>query len=125
MRCELINLKSRKDEEIDHKTVIFKIYAVNVFDLGASEDLELFMKTLIKGGVQKILVDMEGLEFIDSAGISVIVNAAKAVRSRKGDIALLNVPERIDKIFKPLHLHRFINIFGNENDALKFFKVFA
>jgi len=73
--------------------------------------------------VQKILIDMEGLDFIDSGGIGAIINSANLVRSAGGNMALLNVPYNIAAIFKPLNIKRFINSFKNMNEAVNFFRV--
>ena len=82
-------------------------------------------KTLIKGGLRKVIVDMDRLTFIDSLGIGMLINIAKLLRARKGDITLINVPEAIGRIFKPINLPRFIKIFDTEEAAVKFLKVYV
>ncbi|MCP4133785.1 MAG: STAS domain-containing protein [bacterium] len=125
MDFEIIEVSKRTGETIDYDCLIFKIKAANVMDLDNASDLWLSFKTLIEGGVLKILIDMSGLEFIDSSGIGVLINVAKLIRSKNGDIALLSVSPRINVIFKPIKLHRFINVFNTTSEAMNFFRIFV
>lgn len=123
MKLRIINYSPRITEEIDYNNVIFVVEAANILDMDRSDQLWIFLKTIIQGESLKVLIDMSGLEFIDSIGIGVIINTAKMLRSRKGDVALLNVPVRIEKIFKPVNLKRFIKMFETEEDAVNFFRL--
>ena len=126
VNCELLKLSPRKnDTDLKASDFIFKIGVADVFNMGSSDQLWLYCKTVVSGGVRKIVVDMEGLIFIDSGGIGVIINIAKFIRVLKGEIALVNVPERILNIFKPVQLGRFIKIFDSEDEVFIFFNVFV
>ncbi len=122
MDIEIIAMARKQDERIDFNYLVFLTRGANVFDAGAGEEFWLFMKTLIEGGALKIAVDMDGLDFIDSLGIGVLVNCAKLIRQKGGDIVLYRVPEHIDRIFGPLRLNRFIRIFDEMHDIMRFFR---
>jgi anti-anti-sigma factor len=66
---------------------------------------------------------MNGLEFIDSSGISVLIETAKLIRQKNGDIALSNVPQWIQKILEPFKLNFFITIYNSQDEVIKFFKM--
>lgn len=123
MVAGIMYIVKRKDDSIDYDSFIFRLMAADVMDMDRSGDMSLFIKTLINGGAKKIVVDMDGLEFIDSAGISVLIDAAKMVRNNEGDIALLRVPQRIQTIFQPIKLNRFMRMFENEDEAISFFRM--
>ena len=123
MKLRIINYSPRISEVIDYNNIIFVIEAANILDMDRSDQLWIFLKTIIKGESLKVLIDMSGLEFIDSIGIGVIINSAKMLRVRKGDVALLNVPQRIENIFRPVNLKRFIKMFETEEDAVNFFRL--
>lgn len=55
-------------------------------------------------GVRCLVVDLEGLTFIDSAGIYALVQALKQVRSRGGDLALDGVSWGVHKVLDVCHL---------------------
>ncbi|MBN2160563.1 MAG: STAS domain-containing protein [Spirochaetes bacterium] len=122
MVSDILYIVKRKDETVDYRTFAVRVMAADVMDMDSVADMSIFLRTLIQGGVLKIAVDLSGLEFIDSSGIGLLIDAAKLLRRRGGDIALLNVPERIERIFQPVRLNRFIRIFNNEDEAVRFFK---
>lgn len=115
---EIIKLSAVSSEKIDYSTLIIRLNLSKKLDMENSKDLWIFLKTLVSGGALKILVDMKGLEYIDSAGIGILINTAKLMRKQKGDIILANVSDEIKNIFKVIHLENFIKIFNNDVEAL-------
>ncbi|MFC1668792.1 STAS domain-containing protein [Spirochaetota bacterium] len=114
---------SRNEEKIEHDSVILKVKAADVIDRDETNNLWKILKTLIDGGLNKIIIDMNNLDFIDSQGIGMLINSAKLLRTKKGDIGLIRVPENILNIFRPVNLQRFIQIFESEEEAIKFLKL--
>lgn len=110
------------EDTIHYSNLIFTIKAADVLDLDGSWDMLAACRTLIEGGALKILIDMEGIVFIDSAGIGVLIAIAKLVRAKKGDIALLSVPSQIEAIFRPVNLQRFISSHRTLDEAVNFFR---
>ena len=123
MISRIVYLTNRKDDTVDYNALVVVISAADVMDMDGVDDMRVFMKTLIAGGVKKIAIDMEKLAFIDSSGITVLIETAKMIRQKKGDIALFNVPPQIRTIFQPVRLNRFIICFDGESDVRAFFRV--
>ena len=113
----IVYLTKRRDESVDYNSLVVVIRAADVMDMDGVGDIRVFMRTLIAGGVKKIAVDMEKLTFIDSSGISVLIEAAKLLRQKGGDIVLFNVSSPIKTIFQPVRLNRFISCFESESDV--------
>ena len=55
---------------------------------------------LINSGHYHLVVDLEGVDFLDSTGLGVLVGALKRVRSHQGTLALVCTQERLLKIFR-------------------------
>ena len=123
MISNLLHIIKRPDDTVDYDTFVIRVMAAAVLDGHNVGDISIFIKTMIQGGAKKIIVDMAGLDFIDSSGISVLIESAKLLRQNKGDIALLNVPERIQIIIQPIRLNRFIKIFNTEDEVINYFKL--
>ncbi len=119
---EIIKISPMINEVVDYHTLIFKVDAPKKIELENYNDLWVFFKTLGEGGALKILVNMQSLDYIDSAGISILINTAKLLRIKKGDIILCNVSQNIRNIFKVINLQEFIRIFSNEGEALNYFR---
>jgi anti-anti-sigma factor len=119
---EIIKISTRTGEAIDYSTLIFRVDLGKKVDIENSNDLWIFFKTLTDGGAKKIMVDMKNLEYIDSSGIGVIINTAKLLRPKKGDIVLVNISQSVKDIFKVINLKEFIKTFNLEAEALNFFR---
>ena len=55
---------------------------------------------LVDAGNRNIVVDLEGVEFLDSTGLGVLVGGLKRVRSHDGDLALVCTQRRILKVLE-------------------------
>ena len=55
---------------------------------------------LVSEGKHQIVVDLEGVEFLDSTGLGVLVGGLKRLRSHDGDLVLVCTQSRILKVFE-------------------------
>jgi anti-sigma B factor antagonist len=55
---------------------------------------------LVADGVYHLIIDMEGVEFLDSTGLGVLVGGLKKVRAHDGSLQLICTQERLLKIFR-------------------------
>ncbi len=115
---DIIRISQSENDEKNQKYHVFKINLGKVVNVDNSKEFKIFIQTLIEGGAQKFIIDMKGLEFIDSAGMGIIINGTKLLRSRNGNMVLLNVSDKIFDIFKIINLESFIKIFNSEHDAV-------
>ena len=67
-------------------------------DTSTSPQLEEEMKNTLNG-VTELVFDMEGLEYISSAGLRVLLSVQK-VMNQQGSMKLLHVNEVINEIFE-------------------------
>lgn len=119
---EIIKISPITNESINYDTLIYKIIISKKLELENSSELWIFLKTIIDGGAKKILINMKDIEYIDSAGIGILINTAKLIRKKNGDILLSNVSAEIKNIFKVVSLQDFINLFPTEVEAINHFR---
>jgi anti-anti-sigma factor len=124
MQLEMINLSKTRNEPIDFAHIAMKISAVDVYDSDRTAEINLLYIALIRGGISRIIVDFTDLTFIDSRGITTLITAAKLIREKKGDIVLINIPEQIETIFRPVNLLRFIRGFPSMSEAIHYLKYY-
>lgn len=72
----------------------------------------------IDDGCDKIVVDLEGVDFIDSSGLGVLVSGLRRVSERQGFIRLVVSREQILKIFRITGLDKVFSIYGSTEEAL-------
>ncbi len=122
IRFDIEKLATNLDEGIDYKILVFKIDMPKKFNLDNCRNYWIFMKALADGGVLKIIIDMQELEYIDSAGIGVFINTTKLLRKSRGDLVFINVSPDIKSIFRVVNLQNFIKMFNLEGEALNYFR---
>jgi len=74
---------------------------------------------LVTAGSYNLVVDMEGVEFLDSTGLGVLVGGLKRVRAHEGSLRLVCTQERILKIFRITGLTKVFSIYGSTAEALE------
>lgn len=75
---------------------------------------------MVKGGARRIIIDMKNLDFVDSIGISVLINASKLLKSVKGALVITNISENVEVMLKPLDISRFFFVMDNNSEARTF-----
>ena len=65
---------------------------------------------LVAEGKHHIVVDLEGVDFLDSTGLGVLVGGLKRLRSHNGDLVLVCTQSRILKVFEITGLTKVFSI---------------
>lgn len=72
----------------------------------------------IADGRVRLVVDLEGVTFMDSTGLGVLVGRLKLVRAQDGSIRLVCSSDRVLKVFAITGLDKVFQIFPSIEDAL-------
>src|ERR687883_743164 len=72
---------------------------------------------LINSGHYDLVIDLEGVDFLDSTGLGVLVGALKRVRSHQGSLRLVCTQERLLKIFRITGLAKVFPIYDSVDAA--------
>ncbi|WP_306368079.1 STAS domain-containing protein [Nocardiopsis sp. CC223A] len=75
-------------------------------DIATTNDLQEHVRSAIDDHGPWLILDMSGLDFMDSSGLNVIINAYRTVRERDGALALAALNERVTKVVRLVGLHR-------------------
>lgn len=73
---------------------------------------------LVNDGNFHLVVDMEGVDFLDSTGLGVLVGGLKRLRSHDGDLTLVCTQPRILKVFEITGLTKVFAIHTSVDDAV-------
>ncbi len=74
----------------------------------------------IEAGCVRIIADLEGVDFIDSSGLGVLVGGLRRAKERDGTIRLVCTRENILKIFRITGLDKVFAIFADTAEAREF-----
>lgn len=69
-------------------------------DVYTAPKLREQLAELVDAGRHDIVVDMQGVEFLDSTGLGVLVGGLKRIKQHDGSMNLVCTQERILKIFR-------------------------
>ena len=83
--------------DIDGRTIVAVGGEIDVYTAPKLRDK---ITELVADGVYDIVIDMEGVEFLDSTGLGVLVGGLKKVRAHDGSLQLVCNQDRLLKIFR-------------------------
>jgi anti-sigma B factor antagonist len=72
---------------------------------------------LVSEGSYDVIVNLEGVDFLDSTGLGVLVGALKRVKAHDGNLALVCTQDKILKIFKITGLTKVFAIHASVEEA--------
>lgn len=118
MDLELSKLKIQ-EQQLDHVTVL-SLSGEILLDDG---DLEFRKKVheLIERGCVNIVVDLGGVSHVDSAGVGMLVAKQKTVHQHGGDIKLVHVSSRSQRLLAIMRLAMVFETFDDEDAAVRSF----
>jgi anti-sigma B factor antagonist len=79
-------------------------------DVYTAPQLREQLISLVDDGKSNIVVNLEGVEFLDSTGLGVLVGGLKRVRSAGGDLSLVCTQRRILKVLEITGLTKVFSI---------------
>lgn len=87
-------------------------------DVYTAPSLRERLNELVAAGHYDLVVDMGGVEFLDSTGLGVLVGGLKRARSHDGSLRLVCDQEKILKVFRITGLTKVFPIHATLDDAL-------
>jgi anti-sigma B factor antagonist len=75
--------------------------------------------SLVSQGKQKLILNLDGVPYIDSAGLGEIVRTYTTVSRQGGKMKLLNLTKRIEDLLSITKLLTVFEVFEDEKEALE------
>jgi len=89
------------------------------FDAYEINPVLAWIKAQIEAGRTKLVIDLEGVNFIDSTALSTLVQGLKRCREKSGDLLLCNPQQPVRVIFELTRLDKAFGIFSTRDEALQ------
>lgn len=86
------------------------------FDSYTCSRVRSVMIELIEKGTNDLLIDLTGVEYIDSSGLGVLVGGSKRINAKGGKIHLLILDSQIREVFRMTGLERIFPIYQTEEE---------
>ncbi len=102
-----------------------EIAVIKVSGVVDSETVELFGETVegvFREGCYNIIMDIDGLSYINTAGLSIIADAYKRSSQNKGELKILRAGDAIKELLDVVRFTKIIGIYEDEEEAIGSFK---
>ena len=101
--------------DVDGRTIVSVGGEIDVYTAPKLRDM---ITELVAGGIYHLVIDMAGVEFLDSTGLGVLVGGLKKVRAHDGSLELVCNQDRLLKIFRITGLAKVFTIHDSADAAL-------
>jgi RNA polymerase sigma-B factor len=103
--------------QVEEKGDVAVVAVAGELDISTSPELRDRLVELGGGQATRLVIDLEGVEFLDSTGLGVLVGALKRMRSKEGELVLVCTNPRILKVFEITALTEVFTIVGSLDEA--------
>jgi anti-sigma B factor antagonist len=86
------------------------------------DQLRAHVDALVTEGRLKVIADLTGIDYIDSAGVGVLIAKFLSLRRNGGDLRLLHPSPRASHVLETAHLLTIFPHFTTEDAALRSFE---
>jgi anti-sigma B factor antagonist len=108
--------------EVDHVTIVDISGRIVLGDeIGT---LRNTVRDLISQGKKKIVLNLAGVDYIDSSGVGELVGSFTTVRNSGGELKLLNLTQKVQDVLQVTKLYTVFDIKDDEFTAVKSFDYF-
>jgi anti-sigma B factor antagonist len=84
-----------------------------------TENLHDQVRSLLGQGIKKVVLDMGGVTWLNSMGVSSIMRSYTSVINSGGQLSLANLPEKVQNLFFITRLIRIFKVYNSVEEAIK------
>jgi anti-sigma B factor antagonist len=108
----------------EKKDNIIIVYVSSPLDIGNSPLIQRDISTLINQFPDyNFILNMERVEFMNSAGLGVLIISTKRLESNNKCLKISNLNIAVKKVIQILDAHEIINVYDTEDEAVKSFEL--
>ena len=87
-------------------------------DVAGAPTLKDAISEALKNGQPRVVIDMEGISFVDSTGLGSVIAALKQIRSSQGDLRLAAPNQQVRVVLELTTLDRVFPYYSTVEEAL-------
>jgi len=110
-------MNSLEFEDEERAPGIFVVTLRGQFDFTYAPDARQAMRHCIEAGARRLVVNMDGVEYVDSAGLGTLVGTLAAMREHDGELSIVCNNVRIRRVFEITKLSQILTIYSTEDEA--------
>lgn len=91
------------------------------FDFTSAGEVEQGLNLALSQGARKLLVDLDGTEYISDAGLRVLLELEKKLKKEKGQIKLCCLRPRVKEVFDAAGFTEIFEIYNSVQEGIDSF----
>lgn len=100
---------------------ISKIKIDGYLDSSTFPKLQEHLAQMVAQDRVRLILDLADLDYISSAGLGVLMGMLREVREKGGDLKIVNMSEKIERVFNLLGFSRIMRLYSDEAAAIQDF----
>jgi len=105
-----------KKDKID--IVSFSVGKINAL---IADEIRDGINKVFDNSNSKVIIDLKGVEYIDSSGLGCFLSVMKTARNNYGILKFANPEPRVSELFEMLHLNTVFQIYSDIDSCLRSF----
>jgi anti-sigma B factor antagonist len=97
-------------------------FAVNKINALITDEIRSQIIKVFENASSKVVIDLKGVEYIDSSGFGCFLSVLKAAKSNYGTLKFANAEPSVQALFKTLHLHTIFEIYNDTEECIRSFR---
>ena len=87
-------------------------------DVATAPTLREQLIGLVNDGHTRLVLDLDGIDFLDSTGLGTIIGALRRTRTHGGDLRLVSTETRVTRLFEITGLDKAVPLLSSLDDAV-------
>ena len=111
----MINIE--KKDKID--VISFNVNKINAL---ITDNIRDSINKVFDNSNSKVIIDLKGVEYIDSSGFGCFLSVMRAARNNYGILKFANPEPGVMELFRTLHLHTIFQIYDDIDTCIRSFR---
>jgi anti-anti-sigma factor len=108
-----MKVETRKENDVAVAAVVGRMDALT------TSDVERTLMSLLDEGEVKLLIDLDRLDYISSAGLRTLLSTAKRMKERSGIMAFANLKGHAKEVFEISGFYSLFTVYDSVESALE------
>jgi anti-sigma B factor antagonist len=97
-------------------------FSVNNINALITDEIKDFINKVFDNSNSKVIIDLKGIEYIDSSGFGCFLSVMKTARSNYGVLKFANPEPKVMELLRILHLHTVFQIYDDIDTCMRSFR---
>jgi anti-sigma B factor antagonist len=111
----MVNFEKRDNIDI----VTFNVAKINALN---TEEIKEQVEQIISQPNSRIIIDLQGVEYIDSSGFGCLLSCLRKSRNNYGSLKISNPEPPVNAAIETLHLQTIFEIFDDIDECIRSFR---